>query len=534
MIEPCRQEATDLSSQSRGVAIIWLRQCLRLSDNPMLQAALELGLKPVFIYCWSPQEEGDWPPGAASRWWLHHSLQALSDDLKSRGSRLILRVGDSAQILSALIQETAAVALFADARVEPAARLQQATLEKVLLQNFGQKLQMQFFWSNVLSEPGTVLNQQAEPYQVYSPFWRALAPTVELLQNAPQAHALPAVLTSPQAWPKSDALATLKLLPALGWDAAFGHCWQPGEKGAKASLNNFLQNAMARYSSHRDFPAEQGTSSLSAHLHFGEISPRQILHAVVAATTTANTPQYHAGEWIKGDKAETPRASAIKFIKEIGWREFAYHLLWHFPNTVHAPLRAAFQQFQWRADDHQLACWQAGQTGYPIVDAGMRQLWATGWMHNRVRMIVGSFLVKDLRLHWLEGARWFWDTLVDADLASNTMGWQWIAGCGADAAPYFRVFNPWLQSQKFDSQGDYLRRWLPELTSLAAPMIHEPSKYLAFNNLTTHVATHGSTHKMFPARLGAVVSSRYPLPIVDHAVAKAESLDVFKKLKTSG
>jgi deoxyribodipyrimidine photo-lyase len=311
----------------------------------------------------------------------------------------------------------------------------------------------------------------------------------------------PQQLIAPMKWPASLALETLELEPKIYWTAGMCAAWQPGEGGAGKNLSQFLAAAFEKYSEQRNRPDVVGTSRLSPHLHFGEISPRQVWHGLRAMATKRKLP---LTAW---------RGS--QFLAELGWREFAHHLLFHFPHTPTEPLRPEFKKFPWRNEPVWLEAWQRGRTGYPIVDAGMRELWATGWMHNRVRMIVASFLVKDLLLSWQDGARWFWDTLVDADLAQNTLGWQWTAGCGADAAPYFRVFNPTSQGEKFDPRGDFVRRWCPELAKLPDAWIHQP-------------------HKASPEVLraaGVELDRTYPEPIVSHAIARDVALEAFARIK---
>jgi deoxyribodipyrimidine photo-lyase len=346
-------------------------------------------------------------------------------------------------------------------------------------------------------EPWTILNKSGKPFQVFTPFWRHC-----LAQSDPPAP-LPAPrrLAVPMKWPKSLALEELGLEPRINWAEGLRAAWQPGEAGAAGNLKKFLTSAFADYSEQRNRPDLVGTSQLSPHLHFGEISPQQIWHGLTSLAEKRNLP---AADW---------RGS--QFVAEIGWREFAHHLLYHFPHTPTEPLRPDFTKFPWRKNAAWLKAWQHGRTGYPLVDAGMRELWTTGWMHNRVRMIVASFLVKDLLLDWREGARWFWDTLVDADLASNTLGWQWVAGCGADAAPFFRVFNPTAQGEKFDPHGDYVRRWCPELAKLPTEWIHQPDQ------------APSEVLKVAGVKLGR----DYPEPIVSHAIAREVALEAFAQIR---
>ncbi|HUR57212.1 MAG TPA: deoxyribodipyrimidine photo-lyase, partial [Opitutaceae bacterium] len=435
--------------------LLWFRQDLRLEDNPALQAAVARGgeIVPVFIF----DEAGEWgrAPGAASRWWQHHSLSALDAALRSRGSRLVIARGDSEKILRDLLRETGASALHWNRRYEVSAIARDGWLETELR---AAGVEVRTFNSALLHEPHAIANRQGRPFQVFSPYWRHC-----LAQNVAAPVKLGTqMLVAPATWPPSLAVDDLGLLPRIRWDADFYSAWQPGEAGAAKRLRRFVAHALERYAEERDFPGLDGTSQLSPHLHFGEIGPRQIWAAI--RTLARSTGVFPPGQ------------GAATFLNELGWREFAHHLLFHFHRTIAHPLREEFERFPWAEDPGgaRLVAWQQGRTGYPIVDAGMRQLWHMGWMHNRVRMIAASFLVKHLRLPWTQGAAWFWDTLVDANLANNTLGWQWSAGCGADASPYFRIFAPVLQGRKFDPEGDYVRRWVPELARVPAAHVHAP------------------------------------------------------------
>ena len=408
---------------SASPVILWFRQDLRLQDNAALRAALVRGGPVIPVYILDEAGEGAWPAGGATKWWLYHSLAALDTSLRSRGSRLILARGDSGEVLSELITVTGAGAVYWNRRYEPAAIARDKAIKADLV---AARIEARSFNSTLLFEPHTIANKQGNPFQVFTPYWRHCLtlppPTVVHVKTGP--------LPAPAMWPASLAVEKFQFLPVIKWDAGFRSAWTPGEAGAQKQLKAFVSGSLARYEDMRNLPAETGTSRLSPHLHFGEIGPRQVWAAVRALS--------------KGSGVFPPGRGAQVFLSEIGWREFAHHLLFHFPHTPEQPLRENFKKFPWAedADGARLRAWQRGQTGYPIVDAGMRELWHTGWMHNRVRMIVASFLVKHLRLPWQQGAAWFWDTLVDADLASNTLGWQWSAGCGADAAPYFRIFAP--------------------------------------------------------------------------------------------
>lgn len=398
------------------VSLVWFRLDLRVADNPALAAAVRRG-KVVPVFIWSPEEEQPWAPGAASRWWLHHSLAALTRDIGG----LVIRRGPSLDALRQLRRETGATAVFWNRRYEPALVARDTKVEQALIAD---GLQVESFNSALLFEPGEIKTGSGGPYKVFTPFYRAC-----LAADKNEKPARRAVPSLPHRCPQSLHLDDLFLLPKLDW--ARGFDWQPGEAGALTALKRF---AAAKYWVDRDRPDLAGTSRLSPHLHFGEISPRQVWASVTAEP----------------------------YRRELIWREFAHHLLDHFPHTANAPLREEFGRFPWRDDPAALRAWQRGQTGFALVDAGMNELWTTGWMHNRVRMVAASFLIKDLLLPWQMGARWFWDTLVDADLANNTLGWQWVAGCGADAAPFFRIFNPATQAEKFDPAGDYIRRWVKE------------------------------------------------------------------------
>ena len=349
-----------------------------------------------------------------------------------------------------------------------------------------------------MHEPWGVQNKSGRPFQVFTPFWKHCS----ALEDPPEPWRTPEALPAPQSWPKSLSLAALELEPKINWAEGLRAAWAPGEVGALANLKTFLAGHFDDYPEQRNRPDAAGTSRLSPHLHFGELSPRQVWHGLKTAAAKRGLPP---AQW---------RGS--QFLAEVGWREFAHHLLFHFPRTTDEPLRREFANFPWRVEETMLRAWQAGRTGFPIVDAGMRELWATGWMHNRVRMIAASFLVKDLLLPWQAGARWFWDTLVDADLAQNSLGWQWTAGCGADAAPYFRVFNPTTQGEKFDPEGNYVRRWCPELAKLSADWIHQP---------------HAAPQEVLRAA-HLVLGRDYPKPLVDHADARNAALAAFALIKS--
>lgn len=465
-----------------STALIWFRHDLRLADNPALHRARQAHERVIPIYIHAPREEALWKPGAASRWWLHHSLAALDVQLRQRGSRLVLRQGGSLTQLRQLLSETGAVAVYWNRRYEPVITARDQGVKAALRAD---GVIVESAQAALLVEPWTLLKADGTPYQVFTPFWKAC------LQKLPPIAPLSVpTLAGPHRWPDSMPLKALDLLPHIPWDAGLAAAWQPGEVGAQAQLAQFCATALTGYAQWRDWPGREGVSRLSPYLHFGEISPRQIW--ATAMETTGGDPLANRG-------AET-------YLREIGWREFAHYVLYHWPHTTEQPLQERFAAYPWREEYGELLqVWQQGRTGYPMVDAGMRQLWQTGWMHNRVRMLVASFLVKNGRIPWQEGARWFWDTLVDADLASNTLGWQWTAGCGTDAAPYFRVFNPFLQGAKFDPEGAYIRRWIPELAALPASTIHQP--WTASTRLD------------------------YPAPVIDFAASRAEALQGWSQIR---
>jgi deoxyribodipyrimidine photo-lyase len=461
--------------------LVWFRQDLRLADNPALRDAISAGAPVIPVYVLDDETPGAWAAGGASRWWLHHSLTALASDLGRLGLRLILRRGRARTCLDALIAETGASGVFWNRCYERFAIARDKAI-KADLESRG--IAAKSFNANLLFEPWTVVSKSGTPFRVFTPFWKACLAAESPAMPLPT----PSRATAPATWPASDALGDWNLLPTNpDWAAGFS-TWTPGEAGGQARLAVFIARALGGYAGLRDRPDLEATSRLSPHLHFGEISPRQCFHAGAASS---------------------------KFLAELGWREFAYHLLFHIPDLPETALRAEFRGFPWRDDDLRLRAWQRGRTGYPVVDAGMRELWRTGWMHNRVRMIAASFLVKHLLLPWQAGQAWFWDTLVDADLASNSASWQWVAGCGADAAPYFRVFNPMLQGAKFDPDGAYVRRFVPELSALPNEYLHAPWQAPAD----------------ILRRAGVELGATYPKPIVDHGEARVRALAAFRSLK---
>lgn len=472
----------------RPVALIWFRQDLRVHDNPALAEAMRRDMAVLPIFIWNPAADGRWPPGAAAKWWLHHSLASLELELRRRGAGLIAEQGEPLAALLLWARKVKAQVVYWNRRHEPGMREAEDRLGAELMR---QGFEAQGFDGFLLHDPESTRTQTGRPFQVFTPFWKKFAATLKCGNPVPAPASCPGAL---KPFP-SACLEALELLPRLSWAEGLAAAWRPGEAGAAQNLDRFVRQPLAQYGVQRDFMADPGTSRLSPHLHFGEVSPRQVWQAVASAK---------------------PVGAREVFLRQLGWREFAWHLLHHFSYTPEEPLRPAFRRFPWVRDEARLRAWQKGQTGYPVVDAGLRELWATGWMHNRARMIVASFLVKDLRLDWLAGARWFWDTLVDADLGNNTLGWQWSAGCGADAAPYFRIFNPVAQGRRFDPDGAYVRRWVPELAALPARWVHEPW------NAPAEVLQQAQV------RLGR----EYPPPIVEHAVARRQALDAFKSIKS--
>ncbi|MCE9649778.1 MAG: DNA photolyase family protein [Parvibaculum sp.] len=468
--------------------IVWFRRDLRLADNPALSAAVARGEPVIPVYLLDP----DVTLGGASQWWLHGSLEALARDLERLGAPLILRRGIAAEVIPALLRETQAGSIHWNRRYEPSAMARDSDLKTKLV---AAGVEVRSFNGSLLAEPREVKTAAGGPYKVFTPFWHAL------LGKEPFAPPLPAplVMKTVSGLP-SDDLASWALRPVTpDWAGGLRAAWRPGEISAARGLAGFLDKNVQSYKEERDKPAI-ASSRMSPHLHWGEISPRLIWHAA----------DMHA--------QENPAAASgvAAFRRQLGWREFCAHLLYRWPGIVDHAWKPEYENFAWRNDETSFRLWARGQTGYPIVDAGMRELWRTGWMHNRVRMIAASFLVKDLLIDWRRGADWFEDTLVDADLANNRCGWQWVAGSGADASPFFRIFNPVTQGEKFDPAGDYVRTHVSELGRLDPRFIHRPWE------------ASGAAL----ADAGIVLGENYPMPMVDHAAARLRALGALANMKT--
>ena len=476
---------------SNSPAIVWFRRDLRVADNPALCAAIASGRPVIGLYV---LEDGSpLAPGGAQRWFLHHALDALSAALRSFNAPLVLRRGRAGKEVLGLVKETNSASVFWNRRYAAA----EIEADKHIKANLADRsVDAQSFNGSLLREPWEVKTKSGGPFRVYTPFWnalRALGPARAIAevprQRAPGCHA-----------PKSLSLGELKLLPSRPyWAKEFETSWRPDEEGARMALDAFLSGPSKTYGEDRNRPDLAGTSRLSPHLAVGTISPLQIWSAATAAIAARKTPENEG----------------MKFLSEIAWREFAYHLLYFNPTMATEPLRPEFGAFPWREDALGLAAWKKGLTGIPIVDAGMRELWRTGWMHNRVRMIVASFLVKNLLIHWREGERWFWDTLTDADPANNAASWQWVAGSGADAAPYFRIFNPVTQGEKFDPDGSYVRRFVPELAELPAEVIHQP----------------WTASEKALSRAKVVLGTTYPAPIIDLSETRKRALMAYDRMR---
>jgi deoxyribodipyrimidine photo-lyase len=467
---------------------MWFREDLRLADNPALTAAAENGRPVLALYLLDEISPGIRPLGGASRWWLHHSLARLGAALAERGIPLLLRRGAAVEVVPEVARQLGAGVVTCNSRYGAAEQRVDDAVAAALRED-GRALHETT--GHLLMPPGSVLTGSGQSFKVFTPFWRAMQAAGGFRKPLP----IPARLRGAPAPDPGEALADWGLHPTKpDWSGGLAQAFTPGEAGAQARLSAFLSQEFAGYAERRNRPDHPATSRLSPHLRFGEISPVRLYHA---ANTAVESGQTRASD-------EDLRV----FHSEIGWREFAYNLLVQFPKLATDNFSRKFDAFPWRHDAVELRRWHRGQTGYPIVDAGMRQLWQTGWMHNRVRMIVGSFLVKHLLIDWRDGEAWFWDTLVDADPASNTASWQWVAGTGADAAPYFRIFNPVTQGEKFDPDGSYVRQFVPELAQMPAAHIHQPWE-------APPLVLRGA---------GVQLGTTYPRPMVDHAMARERAL----------
>ncbi len=479
--------------------LFWFRSDLRLKDNPALNAAVSSCDQLALLYIHNPKEKASWSMGSASKWWLHHSLIALQNDLRKQDSELQIIMGEPKKVLLEICKKLRISQVFWNRIYEPDGIERDKKIKNSLKNT---SIKAKSFNASLLYEPWDILKNDGTPYRVFTPYWKMIQKNGLDFKLEKNIKTFPKKLNIKSVFPifKIDSL---ELLPSVKWDENFYQTWQPGEQGAQKNFKKFLKSGLNHYEEGRDIPAEKITSKVSPFLHFGEISSRQIVNAIHKYLQKHNN-----------DKQLISQANS--YIRELAWREFAYHLLFHFPHTVDVALNHKFSRFPWsKRYAKQLHAWQNGETGIPLVDAGMRELWHTGWMHNRVRMVVGSFLTKNLLIPWQMGSQWFWDTLVDADLANNTLGWQWIAGCGADAAPYYRIFNPVLQSKKFDREGIYIRKWVPELNKLPSNIIHAPWE----------------TSTKILKQYGIVLGKDYPKPIVDLKTSREAALAAYNKIK---
>ncbi len=478
------------SSQER--TIVWFRKDLRIQDNPSLFAALENNQRIIPVFIWDEEAGGSWKLGASSRWWLHHALLDLSQSIRNLGGQLLLLKGKAEEVIPHLANKYGAKQVYYGRTYDPSGIETQVQVEEALDQA---GIESQSFNSSLLQEPWETKNGSGKPFQVFTPYWRK---SRQIIYREPLSYN-PSKLNFEALPTPQTKLDDLELIPHHPWHHKLGEHWEVTEEAGLRMIRRTVDEVTRSYATRRNHPAVEGTSRLSPYLAWGLVSPRQICQAVLSAENEGS----HRGE--------------NKFLVEIGWREFSYHLLYHYPTIPDQPLRPKYASFPWLEDPESLDNWKFGNTGYPMVDAGMRQLYETGWMHNRVRMVVASFLVKHLLLPWNEGAKWFWDTLVDADLASNTQGWQWAAGCGADAAPYFRIFNPITQGEKFDARGEYAKQWIPSLENLPSKWVFRPWE----------------APPSLLSESGIELGKDYPSPCIDHAYGRQRALAALASLKTA-
>ncbi|MDB5613611.1 MAG: deoxyribodipyrimidine photolyase [Devosia sp.] len=463
--------------------LVWLRNDLRIADNPALRAAHLGGAFVTALYV-HETTKGVRPPGAAGRWWLHQSLGLLGKDLAERGVKLVVRSGDAESVVADVAKELDAAEVFWNRRYAPAERAADTAIKDDL---HGQGFKAHSCPGNVLVEPWDITTKQGKPYSVYTPFWNTLK-------------AMP--IAQPQQRPDAGEPMTYSEVDAdyrePKWAGKLGQHWKIGEAAAAQEVSDFLDERLDDYAEGRDFPRKDVTSRLSPHLRFGEISPRQVWYAARAVAHADHTKQ----------------AAADKFLSELAWRDFNYHQLYYREDIATVPMQGKYAGMEWRQSEGDLKAWQTGRTGLPIVDAGMREMWETGYMQNRVRLLTASLLTKNLLVDWRKGEQWFWDCLVDSDVANNPGNWQWVAGSGLDASPYFRIFNPVVQGERFDSGGDYVRRWVPELANMPDQWIHEPS----------------AAPRDVLQQAGVRIGDTYPAPIVDLKQSRVRALEAAGRL----